>query len=344
MNPKQQRLSMPSSAASERERTPPRVEDVRAAARRLEGRAVLTPLLESTAVNARLGGRLLVKAECLQRTGSFKFRGAYNAIAQLDERQRDAGVVAFSSGNHAQGVAAAAQLLGIAATIVMPGDAPAIKIANTRFYGAEVVLYDRQSEDREMIARRIAASRGASVIAPYDDVRVIAGQGTVGLEIARQAKALGVTLDAVLAPVSGGGLVAGSALALAAASPTTRVYGVEPVGLDDLRRSLVSGARVANDPAARSICDALLAPIPGEITFALNRRLLAGGLTVSDDEALNAIAVGFADYKLVIEPGGAAALAAVLSAKLDIKGKTVAVIASGGNVDPGTFIKALGGS
>ena len=321
----------------------PRIEDVRAAARRLDGRAVVTPLLESPMVNARLGGRLLVKAECLQRTGSFKFRGAYNAIAQLAERQRGAGVVAFSSGNHAQGVAAAARLLGITATIVMPADAPATKIANTRFYGAEIVLYDRHREDREMIARRIAAARGAIVIAPYEDAHVIAGQGTVGLEISRQVKALGLTLDAVLAPVSGGGLVAGVALALADAAPGARVYGVEPVGLDDLRRSLAAGKRVANDPAARSICDALLAPMPGEIAFALNRRLLAGGLVVTDDEVFDAMAAGFADYKLVIEPGGAAALAAILSAKLDIKGKTVAVIASGGNVDRGTFIKALGG-
>ena len=333
---------MSSSSTLESTTRLPTAADVEEAALRLAGQAVPTPLLRFPALDARVGGRILVKPETFQRNGSFKFRGAYNKVAGLAAAGVRA-VVAYSSGNHAQGVADAARLCGLAATIIMPSDAPAIKIANTRFYGAEVVLYDRHREDREMIARRIAAARGAVVIAPYEDARVIAGQGTVGLEIARQAKALGLTLDAVLAPVSGGGLIAGTAVALATACPGTQVYSVEPVGLDDLRRSLAAGERIANDPAARSICDALLAPIPGAIAFALNRRLLAGGLAVPAGELLDAIAEGFADYKLVIEPGGAAALAAILSGKLDIKGKTVAVIASGGNVDRGTFIKALGG-
>jgi threonine dehydratase len=330
---------MTSSAASD----PPRIEHVRAAAERLKGRVVATPLLESPTLNDRLGFRVLVKAESLQRTGSFKFRGALNTLLQLDDHARRAGVVAFSSGNHAQGVAAAAQLLGIPATIVMPVDAPALKVANTRGYDATVVLYDRWRESREAIAAGIAAERGASLIPPFDDARVIAGQGTTGLELAAQAMALGARLDALVVPASGGGLVAGCALALAAESPATRVYSAEPAALDDLRRSLIAGERRANDPDARSICDALLAPTSGEITFALNRRLLAGGLAVSDDEVLRAMAVAFADLKLVVEPGGAAALAAVLSGKLDTKGKTVAVVASGGNVEREVFIKALAG-
>jgi threonine dehydratase len=332
---------MPSSAASDHLAGLPGLADIRAAAARLEGRAVRTPLIESPVVNTRLGGRLLVKPECLQRTGSFKFRGAFNAIAQLDEAKRRAGVVAFSSGNHAQGVAAAAQLLGIPATIVMPADAPAIKLANTRGYGADVVLYDRRRESREAIAARVADERGASLIPPYDDVRVIAGQGTVGMELVQQAEALGVALNAVIVPAGGGGLLAGTATAVAALSPATKIYSAEPVAFDDHRRSLAAGQRVENDSNARSICDALQAPQPGEITFAINRRLLAGGLAVSDDEVLAAMRVAFADYKLVVEPGGAAALAAVLSGKLDLSGKVIAVVASGGNVDAGTFADAL---
>jgi threonine dehydratase len=330
---------MSSSAASDL----PGIADVRAAAERLAGRVVATPLVESPLLNARLGLRLLVKAETLQRTGSFKFRGAMNAILQLDERQRRAGVVAFSSGNHAQGVAAAAQLLGIPATIVMPADAPAIKVANTRGYGAEIVLYDRWRDSREAIGARIAAERGANLVPPYDDARVIAGQGTAGLEIAAQAKALGAALDALVVPAGGGGFIAGCALALAAESPATKVYSAEPEAADDWRRSLAAGARLANDPTLRSICDALLAPTPGEIPFAIGRHLFAGGLAVSDAEVLRAIAVAFAELKLVVEPGGAAALAAVLAGKLDAKGKTVAVIASGGNVDHELFCRALAG-
>jgi threonine dehydratase len=329
---------MTSSADSD---SPPGIDELRAAERRLAGRLVLTPLLESPLLNARLGLRLLIKAEMLQRTGSFKFRGALNTLLQLDERQRRAGVVAYSSGNHAQGVAAAAQLLGIPAVIVMPADAPAIKAANTRAYGAEVVFYDRWRESREAIGAAIATERGASLVPPYDDARVIAGQGTAGFEIAAQAAALGAELDALVVPASGGGLAAGCALALADASPKTKVYSAEPEAADDLRRSLLAGERLANDPAARSICDALLAPMPGEITFAIHRRLLAGGVAASDAEVYRAMAVAFTELKLVVEPGGAAALAAVIAGRIEAKGQTVAVIASGGNVDRETFIKAL---
>jgi len=321
---------------------PPQSADVHAAAQRLRGHAVTTPLLESPAINARLGARLLVKAECLQRTGSFKFRGAFNALSQLDEAARRGGVVAYSSGNHAQGVAAAAQLLGMPALIVMPSDAPAIKVANTRFHGAEIVFYDRYTEAREAIAERIAAERQAVLLPPYDDARIIAGQGTIGIELAEQAAEQGARLDLVVVPCSGGGLVSGIALALSAASPGTQVYSAEPIGLDDMRRSLAAEARVANDPAARSICDALLAPMPGVLPFVLARRLLAGGVAASDDEIFSAMAAAFADLKLVLEPSGAAALAAVLSSRLAVTGKTVAVVASGGNVDADAFAAALG--
>jgi threonine dehydratase len=319
----------------------PQAADVQAAAQRLRGHAVATPLLESPAINSRLGARLLVKAECLQRTGSFKFRGAFNALSQLDEAGRRGGVVAYSSGNHAQGVAAAAQLLGMPALIVMPSDAPAIKVANTRFYGAEIVFYDRYTEAREAIAERIAGERNAMLLPPYDDARIIAGQGTIGLELAEQAAVLGVRLDALVVPCSGGGLVSGIGLALSAASPATKVYSAEPVGLDDMRRSLGAGERVANDPAARSICDALLAPQPGVLPFALARGLLAGGLVASDDEILAAMGAAFSDLKLVLEPSGAAALAAILAGKLLVAGKTIAVVASGGNVDGDVFAAAL---
>jgi threonine dehydratase len=333
---------MPSSSPSSAEpRELPTIDDIRAAAERLRGKAVLTPLLESPALNKRLGGRLLVKAETLQRTGSFKFRGAYNALVQFDERQRRGGVVTYSSGNHAQGVAAAAALLGIPATIVMPADAPAIKIANTKSYGAEVVLYDRYKEIREEVGGKIARERDATLVAPYDDARVIAGQGTAGLEIAAQAKAMGAELDAVIVCCGGGGLTAGCATAIASESPDTEVYIAEPEGFDDTRRSLMAGERVSNDPGARSICDALLAPTPGMLTFAINRRLVTAGFAVSDVEVRRAIAAAFSDLKLVVEPGGAVALTAVLSGKIAIAGKTIAVTATGGNVDRETFAAAL---
>lgn len=316
-------------------------DDITAAAARLTGHAVRTPLLESPELSAAVGGRLLIKAECLQITGSFKFRGAFNRLSLLSVEERRKGVVAYSSGNHAQGVAAAARLLDIPAVIVMPEDAPAIKIANTRDYGAEVVLYDRWTQSREEIGGRIAARRGSTLVKPFDDHAIIAGQGTAGLELAEQAADLGLALDAVLAPCSGGGLIAGIALALAEKSPATEVYLVEPEGFDDAGRSLREGRRVANEGDHRSFCDALMAPMPGEITFPIHQRLLTGGLAVSDDETAAAMAAAFARLKLVVEPGGAVALAAALAGKIDCRGRTVAVLCSGGNVDGATFCDAL---
>ena len=317
----------------------PTFADVEAAAERLRAVAVRTPLLESEALNERVGGRVLLKPECLQRTGSFKFRGAYNAISQIDA----GAVVAYSSGNHAQGVAAAARLLGKAATIVMPADAPAIKIESTRARGAEVRLYDRATESREEIGAAIAARTGAALIRPYDDPRIIAGQGTVGLELAEQTKACGLELEVALAPCGGGGLIAGCALALSAAFPGIALYAVEPADLDDTARSLEAGARQTNAPGATSICDALLLPTPGELTFAINRQLLAGGLTVSDHEVRSAMAFASRHLKLVVEPGGAVALAAVLSGKLPLEHRTAAVVLSGGNVDPALLAAAITG-
>jgi len=320
---------------------PPDFAAVEAAARRIAPVAVRTPLLESPALNRQLGARLLLKAETLQRTGSFKFRGAYNRISQLGAEERRRGVVAFSSGNHAQGVAHAAELCGAPAVIVMPADAPAIKIANTRDYGAEVVLYDRYRDDREAIGRRIAAERGAMLVPPFDDPHVIAGQGTVGLEIIAQCSERGLTADAIVAPGGGGGLVAGISLAAKALSPATQVYVAEPSGFDDHGRSLASGRRESNAGGATSFCDALLSPMPGELTFAINRHNLAGAVSVSDGEVAAAMRAAFAALKLVIEPGGAAALAGVLGGKLAHGGKTIVAVASGGNVDPVLFSDIL---
>ena len=315
--------------------------DIEAAAARLAGIARRTPLLADTPLDEALGGRLLFKAECLQRNGAFKFRGAYNRLVQLDARERRAGVVAFSSGNHAQGVAAAARMLGIPATIVMPRDAPAIKLENTRALGAVVVLYDRFSEDREAIARRMVAERGATLVPAYDDPHVVAGQGTAGLELMQQAAELGLVPDQVLVPTSGGGLTAGTAIAVRTLAPAAAVYGVEPEAFDDTRRSLAAGTLLRNPPEARSICDALQSSPPGELTFAINRELLAGILTVSDREVEIAMARAFRDLKLVVEPGGAVALAAALAGRIALAGRTTAIILSGGNVDPATFIAAL---
>lgn len=319
----------------------PTVDDVHAAAERLAGLAVRTPLLESPLVSRRLGFRLLVKAETLQRTGSFKFRGAYNKLAKLSAAERESGVVAFSSGNHAQGVAHAAALLGVRAVIVMPADAPAIKRAKTLEYGAEIVAYDRWTEDREVVAARVVAERGGVIVKPFDDPDIIAGQGTVGLEVASQAAELGVAIDAFAANASGGGLIAGCALALHATSPATRIYSAEPAGLDDHARSLVAGTRVVNAADARSICDALMAPTPGELTFPINRRLLAGGLVASDADVRRAMALAFDEFKLVVEPGGAVALAAALAGRFPGSPHAIVVVASGGNVDPSMFATAL---
>ena len=320
---------------------PPSFDDVLKAKERIDGHAVRTPLLQAPQIGARLGCRLFVKPEVLQHIGAFKFRGAYNKISQLDDSARKRGVVAYSSGNHAQGVAYAAALLGAPATIVMPSDAPAIKIANTKTLGATVVLYDRARESREEIGQRLTAERGATLVKPYDDGDVIAGQGTVGLELMTDMQALGQKPDIVVVPCGGGGLIAGCSLAIKALGPDTAIYSAEPAGLDDTARSLVFGQRVTNNPKATSICDALLAPTPGEITFPINQKNLAGGLVVTDAEVLRAIKTAFLDLKLVVEPGGAVALAAVLASKIDCRGKTVAVVLSGGNVDPVLFERAL---
>jgi threonine dehydratase len=319
----------------------PTFADVRAAASRLAGVVRQTPLAGDTALDGLTCGRVLLKLEPLQHTGSFKVRGAYNRLVQLSPAERRAGVVAFSSGNHAQGVAWAARRLGVAATIVMPADAPRTKIDNTRSLGAQVVLYDRERESREDIAGRLANERGATLVPSFDDPHIIAGQGTLGLELMTQAAAMGAIPDDVLVCCSGGGLVSGCALAIKDLSPATRVYTAEPAAFDDARRSLEAGEHVRNPPGARSICDALQAPSPGVMTFPLMRRLLSGGLAVSDEEVLAAMAWAFRELKLVVEPGGAVALAAALSGKLDMRGRTVAVVLSGGNVDTDLYCRAL---
>jgi threonine dehydratase len=319
----------------------PRFEDLCAAQDRLAGVAVRTPLIASPDLDAAAGGRVLLKAEILQRTGSFKFRGAYNAIAALGEEGRSKGVAACSSGNHAQGVAAAAALFGTPATIVMPHDAPAPKRQRTQDLGARIVGYDRATESREAIAGEIVAQTGAAFIAPYDDPFVIAGQGTAGIEIVEQARELGLVPDMVLVPCSGGGLTAGIALALEALSPDCAIFTVEPAGFDDYARSLEAGERKENARPAGSVCDALLAPGPGQLTFAINRERVAGGLVVSDEEALAAVAYAWRELRLVVEPGGAAGLAAVLSGRIDTRGRTVAVVLSGGNVDPSLYCRII---
>jgi len=321
----------------------PTYADIEIAARRIKDLIVETPLIQCRDLNERTGGRLFIKPENLQRTGSFKLRGASNKIgALLAEKQPPRHVVAFSSGNHAQGVAAAAQTAGLASTIVMPADAPAIKIANTRSYGAEVVFYDRYREDREAITAGIVRERGAALVRPFDDPCIIAGQGTIGREVFNQLAEICCAADVLLSPCGGGGLVSGIALAMAELSPKTKVLAVEPAGFDDTARSLQAHSRQKNAPDAKSVCDALLAPTPGELTFSLNDRLLAGGLSVTDDEALAAMDYAFRTLKLVAEPGGAVALAAALSGKIDLKGKTAVIVISGGNVDPAMFARAIG--
>ena len=316
--------------------------DIDAAAKVLAPVAVRTPLLTSPALDARTGGRVFLKPEVLQRTGSFKFRGAFNKLSAIPAGARAAGVVAFSSGNHAQGVAHAAQLLRMPATIVMPSDAPASKRERTRAFGAEVVLYDRDREDREAIARDIAAKRGATLVPPYDDAKIIAGQGTVGREIAEDLAARGVAPDIVAAPVSGGGLIAGIAVATKARFPDAAIVTAEPEGFDDHARSLASGRREPHRAQGRTICDALMASIPGEITFAINISLAERGVTASDDEVGQAVAFAFNELKLVVEPGGAVALAALLAGRIDARGRTVAVVLSGGNVDAELFARLIG--
>ncbi|MCP3395053.1 threonine/serine dehydratase [Bradyrhizobium sp. CCGB12] len=309
------------------------IEEISRARTRLHGKHVVTPMLEYDRINDSLGGRVLFKPENLQRTGSFKFRGAFNKIASLDDGQRKKGVVTFSSGNHAQGVAAAAKTFGIPATVVMPEDAPILKRENTRRLGADVVLYDRHVGDRKAIAEEIAARTGAILVPPYDDEMVIAGQGTIGLEVVDQLDAINARADVLLCPVGGGGLIAGVSTALKALQPHIEIYCVEPEGFDDTRISLERGERTSNRAGSRSICDAIVTEIPGEITFPINRRNLAGGFAVSDADVVEAVRQLFQIAKLVVEPGGAVGFAALLAGRIDLQGRTAVVVLSGGNVD-----------
>ena len=318
----------------------PNASDVEEAADRLLDWLIATPVLESGVLNKRAGSRVLVKAESLQHAGAFKIRGALNRLLQLSDAERSTGVVAFSSGNHAQGVALAAKWLDFKATIVMPKDAPKIKQFNTRMLGAEVVLYDRYRENRECIAAQIAAERGAAVVPAFDHSDIIAGQGTVGLEVVRYAQAKGVKLDAFYAPCGGGGLIAGSGLSVTAHFPESRIFSVEPSGYDETKRSLAADARqvVVGQPV--TICDALMAPTPGAITFALNRQILAGGVTVSDAQAAHAMAFAARYLKLVLEPSGAVALAAVLAGEAS-EYDCVGIVLSGANVDINSYTEIL---
>ena len=313
--------------------------DIAAAAERLAGVSVRTPLVRNVELDDIAGGSVLIKPECLQVTGSFKIRGAYNLLSQLTEAERERGAVAWSSGNHAQGVAAAGGMLGVRTAIVMPEDAPQAKIANTKRLGGEVITYDRYTGDREAIAKKIAAERNAVIVPSYDHADIIAGQGTVGLEIAEQALEMQMPPDQVLICCGGGGLSSGSAIALRAKLPDVAVHTVEPDQFDDTARSLACGERVAVARDARSICDALQAHEPGEMTFEINRQLLGRGLTVSDAEVCEAMRFAFRHLKLVVEPGGAVALAAVLAGKIETAGKITAVVLSGGNVDVGLFAR-----
>lgn len=317
------------------------IDMIEAAAERLKGHARRTPLLESPFLNEIAGRRVLVKPECLQRTGSFKFRGGWSALSALDAETRARGVIAFSSGNHAQGVAHAAALHGVPSVIVMPSDAPRLKIENTRALGAEVVLYERGSESREEIGNALARDRGLTLIKPYDEPQVIAGQGTCGLEIAAQAAEAGVSAGEVLVCCGGGGLTSGVALALERHAPGLRVRPVEPEGFDDVARSLATGAIETNDVTSGGLCDAIITPAPGEMTFPIMARLCGPGIVVPDEDALRAMREAFLRLKLVAEPGGAVALAAALWQPDAVEGDAVIAVITGGNVDPALFTRAL---
>jgi len=321
--------------------TLPTIADVRTAAGRIAGHAVKTPLLASPALDERTGGRILLKCENLQRTGSFKFRGAYNAIAAMSHAARARGVVAVSSGNHGQGVAEAARLFGVHATVVMPADAPAIKRRRTEAAGGQVVVYDRARQNREAVAVRYIGEHGGTLVHPFEDANVIAGQGTAGLEIVADCETLEVVPDVVVIPCGGGGLSAGIGLAVRSAWGEAEIVLVEPEGFDDYGRSLRQGEIVANKAAAGSLCDALLVPWPGRASFAISRAVGVEAVTVSDSQALAAVAYALNELKLVVEPSGAVALAALLTGRIDARGRTVAAVLSGGNVDAGLLRRAL---
>lgn len=323
-------------------RSMPTAADIEAAATRLAGVAVRTPLINAPVLDARLGARVFLKAETLQRTGSFKFRGAYNKVSSIPQDRRAAGVVAYSSGNHAQGVAAAAALLGMRATIVMPSDAPRAKRERTLALGAEIVAYDRNREDRAAIAAAVVAERGATLVPPYDDPLIIAGQGTIGREIVEDLAKLGLVPDMMVVGASGGGLAAGIALGVKARVPSAQFYTVEPEGFDDTLRSFASGRREHNPRMSGSICDALMSNTPGELTFPITRALIGQGLTASDGEVGFAVRYAFEELKLVVEPGGAIGLAALLAGRLDVSGMVVVAVLSGGNVDADVFARLIG--
>ena len=314
---------------------------IRAAAERLNGVARRTPMLTSPYLDEIAGRRVLIKAEALQHTGSFKFRGAWSAISAMDDETRKRGILAFSSGNHAQGIAHAATRHGAPSVVVMPADAPVLKIANTKALGAEVVLYDRLTESREEIGEALAGERGLTLVRPYDEPQVIAGQGTCGLEIAEQAAEMGVDAGDVLVCCGGGGLSSGIALALEAEAPGLRMRPVEPQGFDDVARSLTAGSIQTNNTLGGSICDAIVTPRPGTLTFPLLKRLAGPGLVVSDEDALRAVALAALRLKLVVEPGGAVALAAALFHPDAVEGDAVIVVTTGGNIDPGLFAETL---
>lgn len=319
----------------------PTADDVAAAARRIAGHVVRTPMLRNPLLDRMTGGTVLLKPEVLQRTGSFKLRGATNAAMQLSDAELRAGLVAHSSGNHGQALACAAAVLGARATVFMPSDAPRVKVDSTRRWGADIVHYDRQMDDREAMTAEFSARTGASLIPPFDHPHVMAGQGTLALELIADAREGGFEMDALLVCTGGGGMIAGCALAAEGAAPRMQVYAVEPDGSDDTGRSLRSGVRESNLPGGSQLCDALLAPRPGALTFAVNQSRLAGGVTVTDEEVLAAVAWAFTHLKLVVEPGGAVCLAALLSGRFEARGRVVGAVLSGGNVDPAVFTRAL---
>ncbi len=321
----------------------PEFKDVVAAKSRIAGEAVVTPLLHNRFLDEKLGARVFLKAECLQRTGSFKFRGAFNALSVLGDKARKHGVIACSSGNHAQGLAEAGRIAGVDVTIVMPEDAPALKRARTERSGAKVVPYDRATGDRDAITNAIAEETGAIVVHPFNNKNVMAGQGTAGLEIVEALSCEGISADMVLVPTGGGGLLAGTVLSISNGFPMAGIYAVEPEGFDDYRRSLAAGKRVANEVTSGSICDALLTPQAGKTGYAISSNRVVGGLVVSDEEVLDAIAFAFHELKIIVEPGGAVALAALLSGKVECRGKNIVAVLSGGNIDPAILQQALVG-
>ena len=319
----------------------PNITDIKHAAETLNGVVTSTPLLESALLNNYLGGRIFIKPECLQRTGSFKFRGAFNKISSIPQRDLCRGVVAFSSGNHAQGVAHAAQLFSTQATIIMPQSAPDIKKQKTLEYGANVIEYDIHTQSREEIAQSLSLESGATLVKPYDDTHIMAGQGTIGLEICNELLAKNIALDQLIAPCGGGGLIAGISLATHHHFADCEIVAGEPENFDDTKRSLMAGYRVENSKGYSSICDAIITPTPGELTFAINQKHLTKGVSVSDSEVLAAMKIAYEHFNIVVEPGGIVGLAAIMAGKIDVTNRVTVVVCSGGNVDSSLFSTCL---